>query len=349
IYFLLSLLICCLPHSLSAQEHGPVQHSFQTLQFLLPEQENRLTQEEEELLIGQLVDRMEYWNDLARESDPGWRNDVLVPLITYTVDELVDIAGRSPFSRIPVRTAGGWLNDKITTHLITKDAQEYARQRDFKVRETFELTATAIVEDHCSGDVDCADAVFGQVLDDPDVQQQISEADALGAFDEAQTRAYVKSALEKSLNNYDGAIIEIDNLTATVNAAVSDVKATVANNFQELNENQLHIINTSAEIMHAQQENTIALANLQEIVTNNLEIIDTKVDNITTLQQQNLFVSNAIHDGMVKIDNRIIALSKSFAAMKNEQKIAEIHEIFENSPINKKIKALENKNSTISL
>src|SRR5690606_32892076 len=160
---------------------------------------------------------------------------------------------------------------------------------------------------------------------------------------------YVKSALEKSLNNYDGAIIEIDNLTATVNAAVSDVKATVANNFQELNENQLHIINTSAEIMHAQQENTIALANLQEIVTNNLEIIDTKVDNITTLQQQNLFVSNAIHDGMVKIDNRIIALSKSFAAMKNEQKIAEIHEIFENSPINKKIKALENKNSTISL
>src|SRR5690606_28361558 len=35
--------------------------------------------------------------------------------------------------------------------------------------------------------------------------------------------------------------------------------------------------------------------------------------------------------------------------MKNEQKIAEIHEIFENSPINKKIKALENKNSTISL
>ena len=56
--FHLSLLICCLPPSLSAQEQGPIQHSFQTLQYLLPEKENQLTQEEEELLIERLVDRI---------------------------------------------------------------------------------------------------------------------------------------------------------------------------------------------------------------------------------------------------------------------------------------------------
>ncbi len=351
---ILFVLIGCMLQSLNAQERMPVQHSFQTLQLLLPEQENRLTQEEEKLLIEQLVDRMEYWNDLSRENDPGWKNKALKFLVSNGVEKFTGMAARSPILstsplRNHVKATGGWLGEQVTNYLFEKDAQEYARLRDFKIRETFELTANAIVEDHCSGDVNCMDAVFRQVLDDPDVQEQILEADALGAFDEAQTRAYVKNAQENSLNNYDGAIMEIDNLSATVNAAVSDVKATVVTNFQELIQNQEHFIHTAAEIMHSQQENTIALANLQEIVTNNLENIDTKVDNITVTQQEILFISEAIQDGIVEIDSRVIALSESFEAMRKEEKIEEIHQIFENSPINKKIEALDNENSAISM
>ena len=177
------------------------------------------------------------------------------------------------------------------------------------------------------------------------MQEQILEADALGAFDEAQIRSYMKNAQERSLNNYDGAVIEIDDMSSTVNAAVSDVRATVVNGFNELNENQEHINKNTAQVIHYQQESIIALANLQEFVTD----IDFKVDNITELQQESLFISNAIYDGMVKIDNRIIALSESFEEIGNEIQLQRIHEVFENSPINKKIKALENKNSAISL
>lgn len=265
-FSLLSILLSFLFHSLNGQDQMPVQQSFQTIQFLLPEQTNALSEEETEVFIDQLADRLEYWNSNTRESDPGWKNDILKPLAGYAVDELVDISANSalsrlsPLSRLPVRAAGGCLNDKINTYLFEKDAKEYARERDFKVRETFELTATAIVEDHCLGDVDCAEAVFNQVLNDPDVQKQISEADALGAFDEAQTRAYVKNAQEKSMGNYEGTIVEIDNLATTVKAAVSDVKTTLISNFQEVNDNQHRIISHTAEIMHVQQENTIALA-----------------------------------------------------------------------------------------
>ncbi|SHN20011.1 hypothetical protein SAMN04488057_11059 [Cyclobacterium lianum] len=350
-FFLLLGMTCFSVQSVRAQEELPAQHSFQTLQYLLSEQENQPSGEEADLLIEKLVDRMEYWNEISRQGDPGWKNEALKTFVNYGVEELAGFALRSPVLgrvssvREPVERASGWLSEKVTAHFFERDAQEFARQRDFKVRETFEQTATSIVEDHCSGNVTCAEAVFEQVLNDRDVQEQILEADALGAFDEAQTRAYVKNAQENSLDNYEGVILEIDNLSATVNAAVSDVKATVINNFQELNENQEHIINTTARILHYQQENTIALSNLQEFVS----AIDTKVDNITALQQQSLFVSNAIHEGMVKIDKRIIALSRSFEAMIEEERIEEIHEIFENSPINKKIKALEDKNSAISV
>ncbi|NHE59217.1 hypothetical protein [Cyclobacterium plantarum] len=348
---ILLVITCCHLPFLKAQDQVPVQHSFQTLQFLLPEKEDRPSEEEAEVLIDKLVDRMEYWNELSKENDPGWKNVALKSLVGYGVEGLTGMAARTsilgkyPRFSGPVERAGGWLSEQVTNYLFEREAQEYALQREFKIRQIFERTATAIVEDHCSGNQGCSEAVFRQVLDDSEVQEQMQEADALGAFDEAQTRAYVKNAQENSLNNYEGTVLEIENLAATVTAAVADVKTTVVNNFEELIQNQQHINNTTAEILHSQQENTIALVNLREMVLNSLE----DIDNITTNQQEILFISNAIQDGIVAIDNRIIALSESFAAMQKEEKIKEIHQIFENSPLNKKIEALENENSAISM
>ncbi|MDF9796261.1 hypothetical protein OKW21_001524 [Catalinimonas alkaloidigena] len=317
------------------QDQMSVQQSFQTLEFTLSSQTTTPSYEEREEIIEQLAEELEYWNEYEREKDTPTRLFYQAGTVMQYANEFL------PLSKLSSATG---IHKIVGDMYFEEKAKEYARERDFKVRETFERTATAIVEDYCSGDVDCSEAVFNSVLNDSEVQKELQEADALGAFDEAQTRAYVKNAQEKSLDNYDGTVQKIENIEATVVAAVSDVKNTLIDNFEQVNKNQFRMIRNTARIMHVQQEHTIALENLKGFVID----IDEKIDNITALQQQNLFVSNTILEGVVEIDTRLTALSESFFEMRQEQRIEKIQEVFNNSPISMKIKELENKSSAIS-
>ena len=252
------------------------------------------------------------------------------------VDALLKFGG-------PLSSLSG-LRDWADERLYGENARNYQRERDFQVRQTFEDTATKIVNEYCHGDIQCTEMVFDRMLENEEVRRQLSEANALGAFDEAQTRAYAKLAAEKAQAQYEGTIISIANLEETVLAAIASTNSILLQGFHQVNENQKRIIRNTAAILQIQQEHTIALQHIQNTLDANFEMIHQGIGDIIGLQQVNLYLSGIMIDGLVQLDQKIDHLTMDVADIRATQ----INDIFNNSPIDQKIALLLDPNSAIN-
>lgn len=314
-----------------------VHQSLQTQYYTLPDGTPLPTPDEMDELIRKFNFTVNYWNDYAaNEGGAGGSRRFFKNWVNPWVDFALGFGG--PWSGL------SGLRDWGDTRLYGESAKNYRMRRDRQVRQTFEDTATKIVNEYCYGDVECSEVVFDRLLDNSEVQEQLAEADALGAFDEAQTRAYAKLAAQRAVEQYEGTIVRIDNLEATVLTALEATNTLMIEGFKQINNNQKKIIYNTAKILQVQQEHTIALQNIQNTIDANFELIHQGIGDIVGLQQVNLFLSGVIIDGLTVIDKKIDDLTIDVAEIRATQ----INDIFNNSPISKKIELLLDPNSTIN-
>ena len=228
--------------------------------------------------------------------------------------------------------------------LFGADAKRYQLERAFEVNEAFETYAKTLSINGCQGDVECLEKGFDLINNDKNFQRQIERANALGAWDEAQTRTYVKLAIDKVTQQYDGVITSVSNLEETVIAAYEQSKSLMIQGFQQINQKQNQIIYNTAKILQVEQEHTIALQNIQNTIDANFEMIHQGIGNVVELQHVNLFLSEIAIEGIILVDEKIENLTLDVEKIRSTQ----IKDIFNNSPLNKKIQLLKNPKSNIN-
>jgi hypothetical protein len=319
---------------------APIQLSVQTIEFTNPNELVVPTKKDAAKIGSALKIGLKNWNDFLDQETKGYKIVTgWVDPIMNTVDETVSAI--NPIASIPLKYGNKvreWINKNNE-----EDVNNFKRMRDFQVSSSFETAGKQIVE-KCGGDKTCAETIYKRLESDPELLAQMKDGGDLGAYDEAKTRTFVKIATEKAMESFEGTATAVHD----IGKILSETKTALNDKLVKINNDQKKVIQNTGKILAVQQEHTIALQNLQNTLNENFQAINNGIGNITALQQKNLFISGAILDGVVEIDSKITDLSASFAEMRAEQRVDKIKQIFENSPISKRIEELKNPNSAIA-
>jgi hypothetical protein len=324
-----------------------------------------LSQQERDRITREFIASLQRVNADAHEAaDPGFFGSV-VDFAGGVVNRMADKA----IDALPLTGVGGFVassvlgeaKDRAVEFLFEDDSEDFKLQRAFAVRREMEKALTQGVNS-CTGDLECIDRLANTLIEDPDVQSQFKEAGDLGLYDDATTRALIKSVKDDAIAQYKGTVIKIDNLDLKITGIVNDVRNTMVTGFQTINQNQRTIIKGVATLIDIEQRQTIALQNIQTTLNENFKQISVGINNVIELQQVNLFISAAtleavgvvnqkvdvLNENVTIVSHQITSLASTINEMQVEQRNEKIQQIFNNSSLGIKITELENVNSSIS-
>lgn len=344
---------------------NPIHTSIPSSGFIFTPSDIQMSPAERERILRELTRSLQMANIFAQDaSEPSLFDralDFTGGVISNVVDKGIDLLPYTGASGIIVSSVLGEAKDQVADWLSSDDQDDYLRQRDFAFRQEIEKAMTAGIAG-CTGDLNCIDQFANAIINDPDLQSQFQSASDLGIYDHAHTRALIKSAKDQAVAQYTGTFVKIDNLDLKVTNLMADMKATMVNNFQQINNNQRTLIKGVATLIDIEQRQIIGLQNIQTTLNQNFAQIGVGIQNITQLQQINLFLSAATLEAVGIIDQKvdvvnqkidivstqINGLTATVQTMHVEQRNARIQDIFLNSPLNLKIKELTDINSNIS-